>query len=114
ARLIELQNAFVGRCDGDIDVIVPGYTHLQRAQPVLAAHYWLAYCEKLERDRERVADCRERVNVSSLGAAALAGTSLPIDRHDVAKRLGFADVAANSLDVSSDRDFVLEAAFGLS
>jgi argininosuccinate lyase len=113
-RLVALQRAFVGRCDRDQDVILPGYTHLQRAQPVLAPHYWLAYCEKLERDRQRIADCRRRVNVCSLGAAALAGSSLPIDRHDVAKRLGFADVAANSLDASSDRDFVLEAAFVLS
>src|SRR5205823_11170998 len=109
-----LQKAFVGRCDGDFDVILPGYTHLQRAQPVLTPHYWLAYCEKLERDRQRLRDCRRRVNVSSLGAAALAGTSLPIDRHDVAQRLGFDEVAANSLDVSSDRDFVLEAAFVLA
>jgi argininosuccinate lyase len=114
ARLVDLQKAFVGRCDGDLDVILPGYTHLQRAQPVLAPHYWLAYCEKLERDRGRIRDCRRRVNVSSLGAAALAGTSLPIDRQDVAARLGFDEVAANSLDVSSDRDFVLEAAFALS
>src|SRR6185436_16171135 len=114
ARLVDLQKAFVGRCDGDLDVILPGYTHLQRAQPVLAPHYWLAYCEKLERDRGRIRDCRRRLNVSSLGAAALAGTSLPIDRHDVAQRLGFEEVAANSLDVSSDRDFVLEAAFALS
>jgi argininosuccinate lyase len=114
AGLLELQKAFVGRCDADCDVILPGYTHLQRAQPVLAAHYWLAYCEKLERDRGRVADCRKRANVSSLGVAALAGSSLPIDRHDVASRLGFADVAANSLDVSSDRDFVLESAFVLA
>jgi argininosuccinate lyase len=114
SRLLDLQKAFVGRCDADLDVIMPGYTHLQRAQPVLAPHYWLAYCEKLDRDRQRVADCRKRTNVSSLGAAALAGSSLTIDRHDVAGRLGFADVAANSLDVSSDRDFVLEAAFVLA
>lgn len=114
ARLVDLQKSFVNRCDGDYDVILPGYTHLQRAQPVLASHYWLAYCEKLERDRGRIRDCRRRLNSSSLGAAALAGTSLPIDRHDVAERLGFEDVAANSLDVSSDRDFVLEAAFALS
>jgi argininosuccinate lyase len=114
ARLLDLQRAFLGRCPADRDVILPGYTHLQRAQPVLAPHYWLAYCEKLERDRQRIADCRRRTNVCSLGAAALAGTSLPIDRHDVAQRLGFADVAANSLDVSSDRDFVLESAFVLS
>jgi argininosuccinate lyase len=95
-------------------VILPGYTHLQRAQPVLAPHYWLAYCEKIQRDRDRVADCRKRVNVCSLGAAAMAGTSIPIDRHDVARRLGFDLVAHNSLDVSSDRDFAVEAAFVLS
>ncbi len=113
-RLEDLQRAFVGRCDADFDVILPGYTHLQRAQPVLAPHYWLAYCEKFERDRGRLRDCRRRANVSSLGAAALAGTSLPIDRHDVALRLGFDAVAANSLDGSSDRDFVLEFAFDLA
>jgi argininosuccinate lyase len=114
ALLVELQRAFVERCDGDIDVILPGYTHLQRAQPVLAPHYWLAYCEKFERDRRRLADCRTRVNICSLGVAALAGTTLPIDRQDVAQRLGFADVAKNSIDVSSDRDFVLETVFCLS
>ncbi|MCI0358786.1 MAG: argininosuccinate lyase, partial [Planctomycetaceae bacterium] len=75
---------------------------------------WLAYCEKFERDRQRLADCRHRTNVSSLGAAALAGSSLPIDRADVARRLGFEGVAANSLDISSDRDFVLESAFVLA
>jgi len=112
--LLTLQRAFVLRCDLDEGVILPGYTHLQRAQPVLAAHYWLAYCEKFERDRGRLADCRKRVNSCSLGAAALAGTSIPIDRHDVAARLGFESVAANSLDVSSDRDFVLETAFVLT
>lgn len=114
ARLVELQRALVGRCDGDIDVILPGYTHMQRAQPVLAPHYWLAYCEKYERDRQRLADCRVRVNVLGLGSAALAGTSLPIDRAFVAERLGFDAVAANSLDVSSDRDFVIEFAFALA
>ena len=119
-RLVELQRAFVGRCDRDHDCILPGYTHLQRAQPVLAPHYWLAYCEKFERDRQRLADCRKRINVLTLGAAALAGTSLPIDRDDVARRLGFVDeadqpqVSANSLDASSDRDFVLEFAFVLA
>ena len=94
-----MQRAFVGRCDADVDVILPGYTHIQRAQPVLAPHYWLAYCEKFQRDRQRLADARRRTNVLSLGAAALAGTSLPIDRDDVARRLGFDAVAANSLDV---------------
>lgn len=112
--LLQLQRAFVGRCDQDADTIIPAYTHMQRAQPVLAPHYWLAYCEKLQRDRERLADCRKRLNESSLGVAALAGTSIPIDRQDTAQRLGFDRVAANSLDVSSDRDFVLESAFALS
>ena len=114
ARLVDLQKAFVGRCPRDADVILPGYTHMQRAQPVLAPHYWLAYTEKLERDRARLADCRKRVNILSLGAAALAGTTLPIDRFDVARRLGFEGVAANSLDVSSDRDFAVEFAFVLT
>ena len=114
-RLVrQLQQAFVARCEPDLQVILPAYTHLQRAQPVLAPHYWLAYCEKLQRDRDRLADCRRRVNVCSLGAAALAGSSLPIDRHDVAQRLGFAEVAANSLDAASDRDFVVELAFVLT
>ncbi len=112
-RIVELQRAWLRRCDADMEVILPGYTHMQRAQPVLAPHYWLAYCEKFQRDRERLADCRRRANVSSLGTAALAGTSLPIDRQDVAQRLGFEAVAANSLDVSSDRDFLLEFAFVL-
>ena len=109
-----LQQAFVSRAERDAGVIVPGYTHLQRAQPVLLAHYWFAYCEKLDRDRWRLADCKGRVNISPLGAAALAGTSLPIDRHQTAELLGFADVAANSLDVSSDRDFLAEFVFCLS
>lgn len=112
--LTELQQAFVDRCEMDVDVVLPGFTHLQRAQPVMANHYWLAYCEKFQRDRERLADCRKRVNILPLGAAALAGTSLPIDRHLTARLLGFDDVAANSLDVSSDRDFLAEAIFDLS
>ncbi len=113
-RLLELQRAFVGRCEQDFDVILPAYTHLQRAQPVLAPHYWLAYCEKFERDRWRIRDCRRRVNICTLGTAAVAGTSLPIDRRDVASRLGFADISANSIDSSSDRDFALETAFVLA
>jgi argininosuccinate lyase len=112
--LVELQAAFVSRCEADADVILPGYTHLQRAQPVLAPHYWLAYCEKFERDRGRLADCRRRTNVLPLGAAALAGTSLPIDRRAAAEALGFDDLAANSLDAAGDRDFALEFAFALA
>ncbi len=112
--LKELQAAFVGSAVRDQDVILPGYTHLQRAQPVLAAHYYLAYVEKFQRDRERLADCRQRTNVLSLGAAALAGSSLPIDRESVREKLGFDSVARNSLDVSSDRDFLVEFVFDLS
>jgi argininosuccinate lyase len=114
ALLVNLQRAFVGRCDRDLDVVMPGYTHLQRAMPVLAPHYWLAWVEKFERDRQRLADCLKRVNISPLGAAALAGTSLPIDRHETARLLGFSEPARNSLDVSSDRDFAIEFVFDLS
>ena len=118
-NLLEMQRAFVDRCEFDKDVILPGFTHLQRAQPVMAAHYWLAYCEKFQRDRERIADCLKRVNVLPLGAAALAGTSLPIDRNETANLLDFVSsgnpaVAANSLDVSSDRDYLAEAIFTMS
>src|SRR5437660_753119 len=107
-RLRDLQAALVEAAEANRDLVLPGYTHLQRAQPVLAAHYFLAYAEKYQRDRERLADCRGRVNVLPLGAAALAGTSLPIDRDSVARQLGFEGVARNSLDVSSDRDFLIE------
>jgi argininosuccinate lyase len=113
-RLIELQRAFVTVAERYPDVILPGYTHLQRAQPVLAPHVFLAYVEKLERDRSRLEDCRKRLNILPLGAGALAGTSLPIDREFVAQELGFDGIAANSLDVASDRDSVIESIFVLS
>jgi argininosuccinate lyase len=112
--LSELQKALLEAAEKNRDVVLPGYTHLQRAQPVLAAHYFLAYVEKYQRDRERLADGRKRVNVLPLGAAALAGTSLPINRDSVRHKLGFDSLAANSLDVSSDRDFLLEYVFHLS
>jgi argininosuccinate lyase len=112
--LHDLQSALVAAAERERDVVLPGYTHLQRAQPVLAAHYFLAYVEKYQRDRDRLADARKRVNVLPLGAAALAGTSLPIDRESVRRQLGFDVVAANSLDVSSDRDFLLEFIFDLT
>ena len=112
--LANLQRAYLSRCEKDTGVIVPAYTHLQRAQPVLANHVWLAYVEKFARDRERLADCRKRVNLSSLGTAALAGTTLNIDRQNSAKRLGFDGIVANSIDSSSDRDFVLETLFCLA
>ena len=112
--LREMQAALVSSAERDHDLVLPGYTHMQRAQPVLAAHYFLAYVEKYQRDRDRLADCRKRVNVLPLGAAALAGTSLLIDRDNVARQLGFDAIAANSLDVSSDRDFALEFVFDLT
>ncbi len=113
-RLVEVQIALLAAAERDRDLILPGYTHLQRAQPILAAHYFLAYMEKFQRDRERLTDCRKRVNILPLGAAALAGTSLPIDRDSVRGRLGFDSLARNSLDASSDRDFVLEYVFALT
>lgn len=113
SALVELQRAFVRAARREQEVIMPGYTHLQRAQPVLAAHVFLAYVEKLQRDRSRLADSRRRLNELPLGAAALAGTSLPIDRQHVARALGFDRVAANSLDAVSDRDFALEFVFNL-
>lgn len=113
-RLAGLQRAFVAAAERHPGLIIPGYTHMQRAQPVLAGHYFLAFVEKLARDRDRLADCRKRLNSLPLGAAALAGTTLPIDRDFVAKELGFDGVAANSLDVSSDRDFAVESVFVLT
>ncbi|WP_169973480.1 argininosuccinate lyase [Tautonia rosea] len=113
-RLLELQRSFLHLADRHPDLILPGYTHLQRAQPVLAAHYALAYVEKLARDRDRLSDARRRLNLLPLGAAALAGTTLPIDRAFVAEELGFDGVAANSLDISSDRDFLVETVFCLT
>lgn len=90
--------------------VIPGYTHLQRAQPILLAHWCLAYFEMLSRDRERLTDLRKRVNVMPLGSAALAGTSFAIDREALAAELGFAEVSRNSLDAVSDRDFCVEFA----
>jgi argininosuccinate lyase len=113
-QLEALQRAFLKSAKLYRELILPGYTHLQRAQPVLAGHYFLAYVEKFQRDRERLTDTRKRVNILPLGSAALAGTSLPINRESVRRQLEFSDIARNSLDVSSDRDFVIEFVFDLS
>ena len=102
------QTALLDFAESNSEVVIPGYTHLQRAQPVLLAHWCLAYFEMLTRDRERLADTRRRVNVMPLGSAALAGTSFPIDREALAQSLGFAGVSRNSLDAVSDRDFCVE------
>ena len=106
----ETQRALLDLAEANREVVMPGYTHLQRAQPILFAHWCLAYFEMLARDRERLVDVRRRVNVLPLGSAALAGTSFPIDRDAVARALGFASIAENSLDAVSDRDFCLEFA----
>ncbi|MBF0550605.1 MAG: argininosuccinate lyase [Deltaproteobacteria bacterium] len=106
--LFELSRAMVLQAHKNIDVIMPGYTHLQRAQPVLFAHHLLAYYEMYKRDRERLEDCQKRINVMPLGSAALAGTSFPIDMEYVAELLEFPKIVANSMDGVSDRDFVIE------
>jgi argininosuccinate lyase len=103
-----LQDVIVSLAGRHRDVVLPGYTHLQRAQPVLLGHHLLAYYEMFERDRGRLKDCFRRVNVLPLGAGALAGTVLPIDRNYVAKQLGFSSVCENSMDAVSDRDFAIE------
>jgi argininosuccinate lyase len=108
--LRSLQRVLVDLADRNRDVVLPGYTHLQRAQPVLLGHHFLAYYEMFERDRARLEDCFRRVNVLPLGAGALAGTVLPIDRAFVAKRLAFTGICENSMDAVSDRDFAVEFA----
>jgi argininosuccinate lyase len=106
--LNETQKALLELATANRDAVMPGYTHLQRAQPVLFAHWCLAYFEMLARDRERLTNARTRVNILPLGAAALAGTSYPIDREAIARALGFAAVSRNSIDAVSDRDFCIE------
>jgi argininosuccinate lyase len=108
AALLELRTVLVERAESEPDVILPGYTHLQRAQPVRLAHHWLAHFEALSRDDARLCDARGRMSRSPLGAGALAGTSLPLDREATAHELGFDGPAANSLDAVSARDAALE------
>ena len=108
AGLLELQLALATKAETHFDCIMPGFTHLQPAQPVTFGHHLLAYVEMIDRDRGRFKDARRRLNECPLGSAALAGTSFPIDRHDTAKALGFDRPTANSLDGVADRDFVLE------
>jgi len=104
----EVQQGFLSLARKYLGAIMPGYTHLQRAQPVLIAHHMLAYFEMFDRDRDRMADCLKRINVMPLGAAALAGSPLPIDRLSVAAELGFPAITANSMDTVGDRDFAVE------
>ena len=108
AELTALRSGLLGLAEKHADTIMPGFTHLQVAQPITFGHHVMAYAEMFARDAERLADCRKRVNRLPLGAAALAGTSYPIDRERVAKTLGFDGVCQNSLDAVSDRDFAIE------
>ncbi len=106
--MLDLMSSLVAAARRDPDAIVPGYTHTRRAQPVLWAHYLLAYFEMFARDFERLEDARRRVNVMPLGSGALAGSGFPIDREAVARDLGFSTITRNSMDVSGDRDFALD------
>ncbi len=110
----ELQEALLDQAETHLDVVMPGYTHLQRAQPVLWAHHLMAYVEMLGRDVARFKDCLTRVTIMPLGSGALAGTAYPIDRAELAQDLGFSEVARNSIDAVSDRDFALEFLAGAS
>ncbi|NUK30639.1 argininosuccinate lyase [Parageobacillus sp. VR-IP] len=108
ALIRQLQKTLVEKAEGHVETIVPGYTHLQRAQPISFAHHLLAYFWMLERDRERFRESLKRINKSPLGAGALAGTTFPIDRHMTAELLGFDGIYENSIDAVSDRDFIIE------
>lgn len=110
----KLKTVIITLAKKETKTIMPGYTHLQKAQPVLLAHHLLAYWEMLDRDDERLEDCLKRVNVMPLGSAALAGTTIPIDRDYVAKQLKFSKISQNSMDAVSDRDFIVESIFVLS
>ena len=109
-----LMEAITQVAESNKDVIMPGYTHLQRAQPILFSHHMMAYYEMMKRDLDRLEDCFKRVDVMPLGAGALAGTTYPLDRHYVAELLGFSKVTENSLDTVSDRDFIIETNFVIS
>ena len=114
AALAEIQRALVDLGDRSRDVIIPGYTHLQRAQPVYFAHHLLAYVEMFHRDRSRLRDARVRINVCPLGSGAIAGSTILLDRELVARELGFPTVTRNSMDAVSDRDFAVELLAALS
>ena len=114
ARLRSLQTALLNLAGQHVDVVMPGYTHLQRAQPIFFSHYLLAQIEAFERDVERLRDCRTRTDVLPLGSGALAGSTIVLDRQSIARQLGFARVSQNSLDAVGDRDFACEFLFCLA
>jgi argininosuccinate lyase len=108
SHIKKFASGLIKLCEKNTDIIIPFYTHLQRAQPVYLSHYLLCYFEMIKRDRQRMDDCYKRLNVLPLGAGAGAGTSFPIDRNLVAKELGFPEISKNSIDTVSDRDFIIE------
>src|SRR5229473_1506849 len=114
SQIKKLQTYLLDLAEKNVDVIMPGYTHLQRAQPILLAHYLLSQVEAFARDAERLRDCRQRTDVLPLGSGALAGSTIVLDRELIARELGFARVGQNSLDAVSDRDFVCEFVFCLA
>jgi argininosuccinate lyase len=114
AAITGLQGALLDRAEKFAATVIPGYTHLQRGQPVTAGHHFLAYVEMLERDKGRLGDCRKRLNVSPLGCGALAGSTINLDRAAVAVELGFDSVARNSMDAIADRDYIAELLFAIS
>jgi argininosuccinate lyase len=111
AEIVALQSALLERAEADFEILMPGYTHLQRAQPILLGHWWLSHFWPLDRDRQRLEGAGERVAVLPLGAGALAGTPFPVDRQALAQALGFSHPSPNSLDAVSDRDFAAEFLF---
>lgn len=114
AGIADLQTALLDRAGAYAETVLPAYTHLQRGQPVTVGHHLLAYVEMLERDRERLADCQKRLNVSPLGSGALAGSTINLDRQQIAEELGFDGVTRNSMDAVSDRDYIAEFLFAMS
>ena len=111
AALLDLQASLVEQAEAAGETLMPGYTHLQRAQPILLAHWWLSHYWPLQRDRERLTDLTDRVSILPLGSGALSGTPIPVDRAVLAKSLGFAEISQNSIDAVSDRDFAAEFLF---
>jgi len=112
--LASLQRALLDRAERYAATVIPGYTHLQRGQPVTAGHHFLAYVEMLERDKSRLADCAKRLNISPLGSGALAGSTINLDRRAIAAELGFDGVTTNSMDAIADRDYIAELLFVIS
>jgi argininosuccinate lyase len=114
SHLTQLESALLDQAETNAAAVVPGYTHLQRGQPVTVGHHLLAYVEMIDRDKSRLSDCRKRLNVSPLGSGALAGSTINLDRQQIADELGFDSVTTNSMDAISDRDYIAEFLFAMA